>query len=254
MNYISLIRRFWQIDMERPISPSDTRLYFYLLETCNSLGWKNPFGHSDRYLAARLGMSVNTVRDSRVRLKQMNLIDFTSPEQGSKALNGQMQYKIIETVSKFDTVTDTVSDTVTDTVIDTVSDTNNKLKETKQNLKESAKMRPEKKEISEASRNLNAWAKEFFNPKYLGDKSAQCFDLLLKDYTAELIKTSILNARKDQFWNQNFLSPVKLRQKDRSGAYYIDLFLGLKPKKAEGYVGQILEPTDERRQKLVNDW
>lgn len=90
MNYIVLINKFWQCNLERCISPNDTRLYFYLLHTCNSLGWKQPFGHSDRHLSIALGMSVNTVRDARNRLMQLGLIDFKTPQkkkQGNRRTN-----------------------------------------------------------------------------------------------------------------------------------------------------------------------
>lgn len=141
MNYITLINRFWQCDLERCISPNDTRLYFYLLHTCNSLGWKQPFGHSDRHLSLALGMSVNTVRDARNRLMQLGLIEFKTPTKKSKGIGGQTKY-YLSTVSTDDTVPDTdvntVLDTVSDTDIDTVSDANNKLNKTKQKNRVSA--------------------------------------------------------------------------------------------------------------------
>jgi hypothetical protein len=136
MNYLKLVNAFWQADMEHHFTPNDTRLYFYLLHTCNQLGWKMPFGHSDRHLAYSLGVSVNTVRDGKERLQQRGLINFTVPAKKSKSYEGQTRYIInAPTVSKFDTDTDTDVDTVTGTVpdtdTDTVSDTNNKLNKTK---------------------------------------------------------------------------------------------------------------------------
>lgn len=122
MSYIDFINRFWQCDVEVAFNPSDTRLFFYLVDTCNKLHWKQPFGHSDRHLALRLGMSVNTVRESKNRLKQRGLIDFISPEKRSKSYDGQTRYRIVS-VSKINTDTDTVSDTVGDTDADTVPDT-----------------------------------------------------------------------------------------------------------------------------------
>ncbi|WCS66357.1 hypothetical protein CRP5_000002 [Riemerella phage vB_RanS_CRP5] len=90
------------------------------------MGWKQPFGHSDRHLSIALGMSVNTVRDARNRLMQLGLIDFKTPQKRSKGIDGQTKY-VFPTVSTADTVLDTVSDTdidtVSDTVLDTVSDT-----------------------------------------------------------------------------------------------------------------------------------
>ena len=131
MNYINLINRFWQCDMERPLTANDTRLYMYLLHTCNALGWKNPFRHSDRHLSLRLGMAVNTVRDSRNRLQQLGFIKFETPQPGKRGrgIDGQTIYWIegVErTVSTTDTDSDTGNRTVStiDTVPDTVPDTN----------------------------------------------------------------------------------------------------------------------------------
>ena len=109
MNYIELINKFWIANTEKPFTPSDTQLYFYLLHTCNRLAWKVPFGQSDRYLSLALNLSVNTLREAKNRLKQRGLIDFKAPEKGSKGINGQTKYCF--TVLNSDTVTDTVTDT-----------------------------------------------------------------------------------------------------------------------------------------------
>ncbi|RAJ95422.1 hypothetical protein LX87_03167 [Larkinella arboricola] len=156
MSYIDYINRFWQCEIERVIAPSDAKLYFYLLHTCNALRWKQPFGHSDRHLSLALGMAVNTVRESKNRLKQLGLLDFRTPDKGSKGIEGQTKFwfpptvsnsdtvaasqpaitavkpgniphQTVQTVSTIDTVPDTVSDTVADTVSDTVPATNLRL-------------------------------------------------------------------------------------------------------------------------------
>lgn len=126
MNYIELIKQFWQCNNEIPIGCNATALYFYLLKVCNSLAWKETFKHSDRHIAMQLGISINTVRTAKNRLKQLGLIDFKSPEKSSKGLNGSTTYKIV-TLSNFDTVADSVPDSVHDTVADSVPDTINKL-------------------------------------------------------------------------------------------------------------------------------
>ena len=116
--------------MEHRLTASDTRLYFYLLHTCNQLGWKMPFGHSDRHLAALIDLSVSTVRSSKIRLQQRGLIIFTVPLVKSKAFEGQSQYSF-PTVLKISTVSGTVLSTDVSTVPSTVSSTNNKLNKTK---------------------------------------------------------------------------------------------------------------------------
>ncbi|GAA4434720.1 hypothetical protein GCM10023188_26010 [Pontibacter saemangeumensis] len=78
MNYIELINNFWQANKEHCFTGNETALYFYLLHTCNSLGWKNPFKHSNGYITGTLGISEKTLIASRNALKQANLLDFDS--------------------------------------------------------------------------------------------------------------------------------------------------------------------------------
>jgi hypothetical protein len=42
-----------------------------------------------------------------------------------------------------------------------------------------------------------------------------------------------LHARGDPFWSKNFLSPLKLRDKDDNKVLYIDRFLAIKLKKQD---------------------
>ena len=111
MNYIELINKFWKCNEERPIGCNATALYFYLVKTCNSLGWKDQFKHSDRFISMQLDISINTTRNAKNRLKQLGLIDFCAPKKPSRGLEGITVYSF-KTMSKFDTVADTVADTL----------------------------------------------------------------------------------------------------------------------------------------------
>ncbi|TWP23111.1 hypothetical protein ETU10_08425 [Apibacter muscae] len=145
MNYIELINQFWQCNNELPIGCNATAVYFYLLKTCNSLGWKRNFKHSDRYIAIQLGISVNTVKTAKNKLKQLGLIDFKTPEKTSRGLNGSTTYTIL-TLSEFDSVpicdVDSVPAPVPICDVDSVPDTINKLNKTKLNNKELEKENP----------------------------------------------------------------------------------------------------------------
>lgn len=155
MNYLKLVNAFWQADMEHHFTPNDTRLYFFLLHTCNQLKWKMPFGHSDRHLAYKLGVAVNTIRECKARLKDRGLIDFTVPAKKSKSYEGQTKYTIaVPTVSEIDTEGDTDGDTVAPEIaptvsgtvpvtvseIDTEGDTNNKPKLNKTKYRDNVKL------------------------------------------------------------------------------------------------------------------
>ena len=92
MSYIGYINQFWKCNLEHQFTASDTRLFFYLLHTCNQLGWKMPFGHSDRHLASSTGLSVPTVRDCKNRLQKRGLLVCDIPKIKSKSFVGQSQY------------------------------------------------------------------------------------------------------------------------------------------------------------------
>lgn len=141
MNYIELIRKFWQCNNERPIGPNATALYFYLLNINNSLGWKESFKHSDRYISMQLGISVNSVRTAKNTLKQLALIQWESPKKASRGLEGATIYSF-RTVSTVNTVPDTVPDTVVGTVVNTVPDTRTKLNHTKLTINKNTPVSP----------------------------------------------------------------------------------------------------------------
>lgn len=119
MNYIKLINQFWAIDQQFSFSPIQTRLYFFLVHTCNRLGWKKVFNNTDRHTALMVGISINTMKKNRIVLKQTGLIDFIVGGSGRKAC----QYKILIVknemyMSNYDTLSDTLSDSLSDTQID----------------------------------------------------------------------------------------------------------------------------------------
>ena len=91
MTYIELINRYWKLNKECSFTPYETHLYFKLLDTCNSLGWKNPFNQSNRYICGEIGVSEPKLIDLRNKLKQYGLIDFES----GKVKREKTQYFIL---------------------------------------------------------------------------------------------------------------------------------------------------------------
>jgi len=92
MNYIDLINHFWRLDDGAQFTGWETKLYFYLLKTANGLGWVNEFWHSDGRVSANVGMSINTLKTSRNRLKQAGLINFIP---GGKGHGNKTRYQIL---------------------------------------------------------------------------------------------------------------------------------------------------------------
>lgn len=143
MNYIELINRFWIENAEYSFTGNEAKLYFYLLNISNSLGWKNPFRQSDRQIQLGTGISVNSIKSARNRLSQSGLISFKSGKRGNKFdISNKTVYELLS-VSIFDPDThpDTDTDTHPHTDPDTHPDTGgiNKQKKTKQNIKKDTK-------------------------------------------------------------------------------------------------------------------
>ena len=109
MNYIGLINQFWLLDEEHLFNGNETRLYFFLLKKSNSLRWKNPFTNADTHTAAAVGVSINTLKTIRNKLKQVGLIDFKTGGNGAR---NKCEYTIM--VSNIDTLSDTFPDTLSD--------------------------------------------------------------------------------------------------------------------------------------------
>ena len=123
MNYIKLINQFWEKDLEYSFTGNETKLYFYLLHICNTLGWKNPFKHSLRQISKGVGISINSIKSARKILVEAGLISFENGKQGRAIIENKTQYQIL-TASNIDI-------SITDNHTNTLNDTVNKL-ETKQ--------------------------------------------------------------------------------------------------------------------------
>lgn len=103
MNYIELINKFWLTSEAHSFRTTDIALFFYLLKINNACSWRESFKRKNIQIQADLDISFNTLKDSRNRLKQAELLDFRSK-------NGSGD--VIYTLSNFDKVRDEVTDKV----------------------------------------------------------------------------------------------------------------------------------------------
>lgn len=74
MSYIELMNNFWSMDEIQPFSCSETRLYMYLLNTANRMGWPEVWTCSDVAVASSVGVSTNTMKKAREVLVERGLI------------------------------------------------------------------------------------------------------------------------------------------------------------------------------------
>ncbi|ASU33160.1 hypothetical protein [Mucilaginibacter xinganensis] len=78
MNYIAQIKGFWLLHNKHALNSTDTALYFYLLEVCNSTNWINPFKRNNAKVMADLHLSRATFFRSRSKLKKAGILNFRS--------------------------------------------------------------------------------------------------------------------------------------------------------------------------------
>lgn len=76
MNIYELQANFWKLHEHCHFRPSESSLYFYLLFLANRLFWVEWFGMADKMMALFLGISLQVLKSSRLRLKEAGLIDF----------------------------------------------------------------------------------------------------------------------------------------------------------------------------------
>ncbi|MDR2585908.1 MAG: hypothetical protein LBC84_06805 [Prevotellaceae bacterium] len=76
MTYFELINNFWERDRECFFTDKEMALYFYLLNICDQLHWKNPFGQSNAMIIAKFGWGTTIFNTTKKRLKDLGLIDF----------------------------------------------------------------------------------------------------------------------------------------------------------------------------------
>jgi hypothetical protein len=111
MNYIGQIRGFWRAHEEHSFTTTEVAVYFRLLEICNICQWKNPFKRNNSKIEADLGISFNTLKNARNRLRQTGLINFETRNGSSN---------VSYTLSNFDKVSSEVDVKVGDEVTNEV--------------------------------------------------------------------------------------------------------------------------------------
>ncbi len=141
MNYIQLINNFWTSNELNSFRTTEISLYFYLLDVCNRLSWKESFKRNNRKIQVDLSISFNTLKDARNRLKQAGLINFETRSGDGNTIYTLSNFDEVAdevstekaTSSNFDEVTDEVSTEVSTEVGIEVASTKNKLNKTKLN-------------------------------------------------------------------------------------------------------------------------
>ena len=108
-NIFYLITQFWHENEQKPFSPRETQLYFYLLAEHNRQRRQNPFGCSTRRITSSLGLSRKTLCILREKLRARGLLIY---EKG-KSSSSVPKYSLILNSQCF--ATDTQKETLKET-------------------------------------------------------------------------------------------------------------------------------------------
>lgn len=84
MTIINYFNQFWREDDIKPFSPSETRLYFFLLHAWNKSGREDWFECKTKALEDSLGMNKMTLTRCREKLQRRNLIKYIRGDRKSK--------------------------------------------------------------------------------------------------------------------------------------------------------------------------
>lgn len=216
MTGYDLSRQWFDYCFENPekISPLHTAIYFFCIEHCNRLGWKDKFG-----LPSQMVMEAIGIKNWRTYSKGLNdLIDWGFIRLIEKSKN-QYSSNIIAIVKNTKATTKALDKALQ----------KHCTKHSQSTASINKQETIEQETINKEHLSLNEFCKKYFDQKYINESSLDCFDKLMRidNYTIDQIKTAIVNGKNDIFWAKNFLSPLKLRAKDKTQTYYIDIFLKL---------------------------
>ena len=236
LNSYQLSRTFFDWCFENPekISPTHIAMYFFIIEHCNRLGWKDKFGLPTVMVKDAIG-----IRNFRTYAKTLNdLVEWGFIIMIEKSKN-QYSSNIIAIVANAKAHTKAPAKALDKAMQKQIQKQSNSIVSI--NKQETIEQETRKhitynKVVDEILISL----KDLFNEDYLkSDKTKVMFDKLLKKYSKDEILKATFWARNDDFWKTNFCSPLKLEKKNKEDVLYIDVFL----EKAGSYKIPTTEPT-----------
>ena len=222
LNSYQLSRTFFDWCFENPekISPTHIAMYFFIIEHCNRLGWKEKFGLPTVMVKDAIG-----IRNFRTYAKTLNdLVEWGFIIMIEKSKN-QYSSNIIAIVADAKAYTKAPAKALDEAMQKHIQ------KQCKSIVSINKQETIEQETIKHITYNkvvdeILISLKDLFNEDYLAsDKTKVMFDKLLKTYSKDEILKATIWARNDDFWRPNFCSPMKLEKKNKEDVTYIDVFL-----------------------------
>ena len=214
LNSYDLSHNFFNWCFENPekITPTHIAMYFFIIEHCNRLGWKEKFGLPTTMVKDAIG-----IRNYRTYSNTLNdLVKWGFIKMIEKSKN-QYSSNIIAIV-KYTKASTKALDKA--------------LQKHSQKQSESIDSILKQETINKEQYNndddvifvLNSIS-YLFDKKYINDDTKKVLFKLLNSYTKEQIIDAVKWAKNDSFWSSNFLSLNKLNTTDKNKVKYIDIFI-----------------------------
>ncbi len=168
MTYIELINEFWKQNGFKPFGAMDTTVYMYLLHQCNIREWLNPFELQTRNLELSLGITRKMIQESKNRLKQRGLIDYSDGNRGKTPTYTILGlYDICVSHKNVNgNITRNVNGNINGNIKETQIETQNKTKTKDKDLKENPLTGGKRKALSPSER-IAEFKKQSGNESYL---------------------------------------------------------------------------------------
>jgi len=220
LNSYELSRNWFNYSFDNPekVKPIHSAIYFFAIEHCNRLGWKQKFGFPSQMVMEAIG-----VKNWRTYSKALNdLVNFGFIEMIEISKN-QYSSNIIAIVKNTKAPTKALDKALQkhDTKQGQSTASINK-QETNNNI---TKNKVYSKEVNDCFNNCLNYFPLHLQPK----KKETWLDTIEKLNRIENIPFNHIERiveliRQDDFWSKNFLSLPKLRKKNKDGLMYVLVF------------------------------
>lgn len=222
MNSYELSRKWFDFSFSNPdkIKPIHSAVYFFAIEHCNRLGWKDKFGFPSQMVMEAIG-----VKNWRTYSKALNdlvewgfiqMIEISKNQYSSNIIaivkNTKAQSKALDKALQKHGTKQRQSTVSIDKQLNNKQET---IKQYSQN-------------VLQTFDDCLKYFDDHLHPKSKkqSDKWKDTIDKLnrIENIPFENIVDIVRNTRDDLFWAKNFLSLNKLRQKDKNGIMYVVKF------------------------------
>ena len=231
-NGYELSRKWFDFCFENPdkIRPNHTAMYFFAIEHCNRLGWKQKFGFPTTMVMEAISIkSYNTYIKTLLELVEFGFVAMVERSKNqhssniielsnfNKATNKALDKALMKHTSKQHESTCQSIDSIIKQL--NKEQLNNKQLDFLQNIIDNNKNEKLPTEQTEIFKKILS----YFPEKLIKDNWIKVYNDLIKidKYSENEILNIVIKFRSDEFWSKNFMSLNKLRNKNKDGIKFV---------------------------------